>query len=309
MSCPVDCPLHLVLSCAADETPSSSSTSSALTGGSSATAATNISVHASAGTRAVQLGVRLLSAVFEHQPEARDEVLRACQLGATKLEACLPQVLLLSRLCRAQPGLIAGHMQPLKDCLGHFSALPPEVAMALLRALWPLCKVRRELQDHGAWVCGCVCVCVWVGLGWRLTAVASNSSLANCTHPDTHPNTNQPTNQQPTNQPHSRHAPHAVIMLLRKVMYGRDLNSRVVAIRGFVYLILEQLRAAPAAALDESGPSQASGSQASLSQVSALSSGSGVNLLQELAGVLRRCAAWLVCVCVGGGVSCWLRLY
>lgn len=30
--------------------------------------------------------------------------------------------------------------------------------------------------------------------------------------------------------------------------------------------------------------------QASLSQMSALSSGGGVNLLQELAGVLRRCA-------------------
>lgn len=89
----------------------------------------------------------------------------APQLGAVKLDACLPQVLLLSRLCRAQPALLAGHLQPLKDCLAHFAGLPPEAAMALLRALWPLCRVRRELQDH-------------------------------------------------------------VVMLLRKVMYGRDANSR-----------------------------------------------------------------------------------
>jgi hypothetical protein len=79
--------------------------------------------------------------------------MRRPQLGATKLEACLPRVLLLARLCRAQPGLLAGHMQPLKDCLGQFAALPPAAAMALLRALWPLCRVRRELQDHGAGRC------------------------------------------------------------------------------------------------------------------------------------------------------------
>ncbi len=108
-------------------------------------------------------------------------------------------------------------------------------------------------------------------------------------------------------------------MLLRKVMYGRDLNSRcaphkraargwccrpsprvtphhppalarVVAVRGFVHLILEQLRASapPPPTPDDAGPSQAGGSQASLSQMSALSGGGGVNLLQELAGVLRR---------------------
>lgn len=79
----------------------------------------------------------------------------APQLGAAKLEACLPQVLLLSRLCASQPGLLAGHLQPLKDCLAHFAGLPPEAAMALLRALWPLCRVRRELQDHGAPMAAC----------------------------------------------------------------------------------------------------------------------------------------------------------
>lgn len=41
------------------------------------------------------------------------------------------------------------------------------------------------------------------------------------------------------------------------------LPPRVVAVRGFVYLILEQLRAAPASSTgySEPGPSQASGSQ------------------------------------------------
>lgn len=48
----------------------------------------------------------------------------------------------------------------------------------------------------------------------------------------------------------------------------------MVAIRGFVYLILEQLRAAPGAApptsFDEAGPSQASGSQVGPAEPSAL---------------------------------------
>ncbi|GBF90249.1 hypothetical protein Rsub_03382 [Raphidocelis subcapitata] len=219
LSCPVTSPLHLVLACAAD----GGAVGAAAGGG-------RVPSQAPPNTRAVRLGLLLLGCVFEHHAEARDEVLRSCQLGATKLEACLPHVLLLSRLCAAQPALLAAHTQPLKDCLSHFAALPPEAAMALLRALWPLCRVRRELQDH-------------------------------------------------------------VIMLLRKVMYGRDPNSRVVAIRGFIHLIVEQLKSAPPSppgSSDEAGPSQASCSQEPLSQMSALASGGGVNLLQELAGMLRR---------------------
>ena len=262
LACPVDCLLQLVLLCGGSSSDGrnaagAAGTSAAAAGGGGNNAASTAPAAAAAapaspGVRAVRLGLDLLAAVFECHPEARDEVLRACQLRAARLEACLPQVLLLARLCRAQPALLAAHLQPLKDCLSHFAALPPEAAMALLRALWPLCRARRELRDH-------------------------------------------------------------VVMLLRKVMYGRDPNSRVVAVRGFVHLILEQLSAASAAAAqgaggsgggggagltqrpgaDEAGPSQAgaaSGSQAgvALSQMAALASGGGVSLLQELAGVLRR---------------------
>ena len=36
----------------------------------------------------------------------------------------------------------------LQDCLQNFLALPPDGALALLLAGWPLCAARRELQDY-----------------------------------------------------------------------------------------------------------------------------------------------------------------
>lgn len=202
LGCTVDCPLNLVMACSGVGGGDATTSSARASGGDVDNA--GLLAQASAGTRAVRLGLLLLGVVFENYGEARDEVLRSCQvsrdgcadghqqhtcrllhtcflqagspmatpecigsnqlttnmlpsfhpcclpqLGSTKLEACLPRVLLLSRLCRAQPGMLAAHTQPLKDCLAQFATLPPAAAMALLRALWPLCRVRRELQDHG----------------------------------------------------------------------------------------------------------------------------------------------------------------
>jgi hypothetical protein len=65
IACPVDCPLHLVLACG---------------GGADGAQGGEPPPQASAGTRAVRLGLLLLGAIFEHQPEARDEVLRSCQV-------------------------------------------------------------------------------------------------------------------------------------------------------------------------------------------------------------------------------------
>lgn len=83
---------------------------------------------------------------------------------------------------------------------------------------------------------------------------------------------------------------------------------RLVAVRGFLYLIVESLKAEP---LPESLPdsifsSQAcSSSQASLSQRPALNACGGLNMLQETMGFLRkarRCAmcdvlSWLLNLC------------
>eukprot|EP00775_Hariotina_reticulata_P011123 gene11123-11277_t len=143
---------------------------------------------ASAGTRAIRLGLVVLQEVFERHQEARGEVLKLCQaqLSCSNLNAALPHVLLLSGVCREQPELLASYMPQLKDCLGTFAGL-------------------------------------------------------------------------------------------------------LVAIRGFLCLILQHLSdAAPAPPPQGSDFSQAGCSQASLSQMSSLSGAGGVNLLHELAGVLRR---------------------
>jgi hypothetical protein len=71
LACHVDCPLHLVLACGEG---------AGAAAGAAAAAAAGAQGEASPGTRAVRLGLLLLGAIFEHQPEARDEVLRSCQV-------------------------------------------------------------------------------------------------------------------------------------------------------------------------------------------------------------------------------------
>ncbi|GLI65567.1 hypothetical protein VaNZ11_009036, partial [Volvox africanus] len=92
-----------------------------------------------------------------------------------------------------------------------------------------------------------------------------------------------------------------MVMLLRKVMFSREASSRLVAVRGFLFILVQQLRAAAgggvakdeeqlraAAAAAMPSFSQPSCSQSSLSQMQALASGEGVSLQHELQGFLRR---------------------
>jgi len=103
------------------------------------------------------------------------------QLSCSNLNTALPYVMLLSGVCREQPELLASYMPQLKECLGSFAGLSADAAQAskqrqlhmcqhnlgrllgicqlstatcslfpqvLLLALWPLCRVRSDLQDH-----------------------------------------------------------------------------------------------------------------------------------------------------------------
>lgn len=70
------------------------------------------------------------------------------QLSCSNLDSALPQVLLLSSICRDQPALLSSYIPQLKDCLSSFAGLSADAALVLLLALWPLCRVRSDLQDH-----------------------------------------------------------------------------------------------------------------------------------------------------------------
>lgn len=70
------------------------------------------------------------------------------QLSCSNLDGALPHVLLLSSICRDQPALLSSYIPQLKDCLGSFAGLSADAALVLLLALWPLCRVRSDLQDH-----------------------------------------------------------------------------------------------------------------------------------------------------------------
>ncbi|GAX81293.1 hypothetical protein CEUSTIGMA_g8725.t1 [Chlamydomonas eustigma] len=92
-----------------------------------------------------------------------------------------------------------------------------------------------------------------------------------------------------------------LVELLRKVVFSRSVQSRLLAVRGFMHIILEQLsstiRASQRTSLASQLPgnndylqqsTQSSCSQSTLSQMTGLSAGSGVSLMSELLGFLRR---------------------
>ncbi|BDA50979.1 probable fanconi anemia group I protein homolog [Coccomyxa sp. Obi] len=77
-----------------------------------------------------------------------------------------------------------------------------------------------------------------------------------------------------------------LIMCLRKAMFRPDVGARLLAVRGFLFMVLQELQAPCAMPSDDHG---ASSSQVSLSQCESLTAvGSGVSLLQDLTGFLRR---------------------
>lgn len=70
-------------------------------------------------------------------------------LQCSKPEAALPFILLFGSICRSQPELLCQHLPQLKECLAQLPALgSDDAALALLLALWPLCRLHSDLQDH-----------------------------------------------------------------------------------------------------------------------------------------------------------------
>ncbi|KAK9840796.1 hypothetical protein WJX81_005265 [Elliptochloris bilobata] len=83
----------------------------------------------------------------------------------------------------------------------------------------------------------------------------------------------------------------ALVLAMRRSMFGRDLGARLLAARGFLFLITRELADAAAAAPPADPCSQPSCTQVqmSLSQRPSLTAGGeGVTLLHELLGFLRR---------------------
>jgi hypothetical protein len=71
------------------------------------------------------------------------------QLCSSSTDAALPYILLFGSICRSQPALLCQHLPQLKECLGQLPSLgADDAALALLLALWPLCRLHKELQDH-----------------------------------------------------------------------------------------------------------------------------------------------------------------
>ena len=184
------------------------------------------------------LGIRVLVEIFAAHKECRKDVLALCsgRLAGASEAVAAPSVRLIAKLVRQHPILVESHLVEVRAALENLAALPQGAAIALLLALWPLCRARRDIADY-------------------------------------------------------------VVMLLRKAMFSRELGCRLLAARGFLFIITEELlhgeggAAAGGIAADAAGPS-ASQAIPALSQMDALAGGpGGATLLHELMGFLRRCLA------------------
>ncbi|KAL4443971.1 hypothetical protein ABPG75_011708 [Micractinium tetrahymenae] len=186
---------------------------------------------ATPGQRAAALGTCLLLELFDHASrDVRREVVALChnRLIGAKEEVAAPYVRLLALIVRRNQATISDYFKEMQLSLEHLAFLPPSAAMALLLAVWPMCRSRRDTQDY-------------------------------------------------------------VVMLLRKAMFSRELHARLLAARGFLYMITQELQAGSAGgpALDGSEPGP---SQLSMSQLGSLTGrAGGATLLHEVMSFLRRC--------------------
>jgi Fanconi anemia group I protein len=189
-------------------------------------------------TTAGNLGIKVLVELFEAHKECRKDILALVsgRLAGASDAAAAPFVRLIAELVRMHPALVESHLPEVRAALENLSALPPAAAVALLLALWPLCRARKDISDF-------------------------------------------------------------VIVLLRKAMFSRELGSRLLAARGFLFIITEELSSSSGAGgscAAGAGPSasQAAGAAPALSQMESLAGGpGGATLLHELVGFLRRCLA------------------
>jgi hypothetical protein len=213
-----------------------------------ATAGAKIAAHSNAqkdqdATTAGNLGIKVLVEIFAAHKECRKDVLSLAsgRLAGASDAAAAPFVRLIAELVNKHPALVESHLPEVRAALENLSALPPAAAVALLLALWPLCRARKDISDF-------------------------------------------------------------VIVLLRKAMFSRELGARLLAARGFLFIITEELSSASSGASGSggaggAGPSSSqaaagAGAAPALSQMDSLAGGpGGATLLHELMGFLRRCLA------------------
>lgn len=212
-------------------------------------------------SHAVDLGIQMLAQTFGAHKSSRKHILSMCsaRLIGVSDRASAPFVRALGAMVCSHPHAVESHASEVKVVLENLVLLPPNAALQLLEAMWPLCRAQRDVAD-------------------------------------------------------------LVVMLLRKAMFHRELDARLIAARGFLYLISEELRCAKGGSgmygshhggaggsgggsgnlakqnlMDDKATGDFDGSQhiPVLSQLEALTggSGSGASLLHELMGFLRRCLA------------------
>lgn len=86
-----------------------------------------------------------------YQPGALTPFFAACHLPHLPLSLPLPVNTNCSRPLRLP---VADYKHEMKLSLVHLTFLPPHASLALLLAVWPMCRARKEAQDYLAMLLG-----------------------------------------------------------------------------------------------------------------------------------------------------------
>ncbi|OMO57346.1 Fanconi anemia group I protein [Corchorus capsularis] len=97
-----------------------------------------------------ELGIQMLKTLFEVHDMARNEIIEQIKFRILSLkpEQSKPIIRLLSHLIQCYPYPMLEHIPRLKELLDYFTFMDGKVASSVVRALLPLIRFNRDLQDY-----------------------------------------------------------------------------------------------------------------------------------------------------------------
>ncbi|KAM3313364.1 hypothetical protein ACQJBY_032769 [Aegilops geniculata] len=199
-----------------------------------------------------EIGVNMLKSLFETHEMARTEIIEQCKFRilSAKPQQSAPVLRLLGCLVRSHPFPMLEYVAHLKELLDYFAFMNDKISTGLINCILPLTKFSRDLKVCDLNSIPCFCCCE---LGYDDCGGINFQDY--------------------------------IILVVRKAMFKREDAVRIAATNAIVELIVTESEYRK----NEANPFQDSSSQPSSSQQPEIHREVGVELFQELSGLLRRC--------------------
>uniref|UniRef100_A0A453I4T5 FANCI solenoid 4 domain-containing protein n=2 Tax=Aegilops tauschii subsp. strangulata TaxID=200361 RepID=A0A453I4T5_AEGTS len=199
-----------------------------------------------------EIGVNMLKSLFETHEMARTEIIEQCKFRilSAKPQQSAPVLRLLGCLVRSHPFPMLEYVAHLKELLDYLPFMNDKISTGLINCILPLTKFSRDLKVCDLNSIPCFCCCE---LGYDDCGGINFQDY--------------------------------IILVVRKAMFKRADAVRIAATNAIVELIVTESEYRK----NEANPFQDSSSQPSSSQQPEIHREVGVELFQELSGLLRRC--------------------